>query len=168
LCDKRGIVRFHSADSRRDTVGGWPDLTLIGRSGILYRELKSGTGRPSREQLRTLDLLRRAGGNADIWRPGDLASGRIAGELHAIGSLRAGAEVFSDLTRREFDVLSGLMRGMDNHQIADAMGLTLNTVHSHVRRIFAKTGIHNRTRIAISAVHAGIVHKDISYSGGAD
>lgn len=52
---------------------GFPDLVIVTRlRTILYRELKSDTGRLTPEEQFWLDLLREAGQNAGIWRPRDL------------------------------------------------------------------------------------------------
>lgn len=51
---------------------GWPDFTLVGRGRIMFRELKSGSGRLSREQAFWLDWLREHGGDAGVWTDRDL------------------------------------------------------------------------------------------------
>ena len=81
-----GLWGFHpliSIGSRK----GWPDWTIIGK-WIMYRELKTETGklRPDQELVR--DLILAAGGDWALWRPSDYLSGRIARELTAISRLR--------------------------------------------------------------------------------
>lgn len=63
---------------------GFPDLVIVGPGGVLYRELKSATGTFSEEQDMWLAVLKRAGQNAEGWRPADLRSGRIERELRAL------------------------------------------------------------------------------------
>jgi hypothetical protein len=63
---------------------GYPDLTIVGAGGILFRELKSAVGRPSPEQVVWIKRLSAAGANAGIWKPEDLHSGRIEQELRDI------------------------------------------------------------------------------------
>lgn len=46
-----------------------------------------------------------------------------------------------DLTRREEDVLRLLMEGCTFAEAADELTVSLNTVKSHVRRIYAKMGV---------------------------
>lgn len=53
---------------------GWPDLALIRRRGgrVLFRELKTDTGRVSPRQSAVLDLMAACGLDAKVWRPRDL------------------------------------------------------------------------------------------------
>lgn len=69
---------------------GWPDLTLVGAGGVLFRELKSTRGGLAAEQVAWLERLRAAGMSAEVWRPADLHSGRIAAELQAVRRPRVG------------------------------------------------------------------------------
>ena len=51
------------------------------------------------------------------------------------------------LTRREMDVLAALATGCTNKEIAAAQGdITLNTVKFHVRNVFEKLGVNNRSQ----------------------
>jgi len=77
-----GIEWYHTYDSRRSRKG-FPDLVLCG-SRVLYRELKTETGPVTSEQQRWGDRLRQACEDWAVWRPADLRSGRILGELRAI------------------------------------------------------------------------------------
>ena len=68
---------------------GYPDWTIAGPGGILFREAKSSDGRRSMAQVRWGNTLARAGGNYAIWRPDDWESGRIDAELRAIAQAAA-------------------------------------------------------------------------------
>nr|PZM91078.1 MAG: VRR-NUC domain-containing protein [Thermocrispum agreste] len=82
-CRTLGLLCYHTHDSRR-SERGFPDLVIVGAERVIYRELKSARGRLSAEQRAWLDALVRAGQDADVWRPGDLYSGRIIRELVAL------------------------------------------------------------------------------------
>lgn len=47
------------------------------------------------------------------------------------------------LTRREADVLGALARGRSYVQVADELGVSLNTVASHVKNLYRKLGVHS-------------------------
>lgn len=75
-------IRYHNPDSRRSQAG-FPDLVLgsLSRRRVLFRELKTDTGKVRPEQSACLDTLTFAGLDAGVWRPADLKSGRIIREL---------------------------------------------------------------------------------------
>ena len=50
------------------------------------------------------------------------------------------------LTRRELEVLSALAAGQTNKQIAAVQGISPNTVKFHVRNLFEKLGVQNRSQ----------------------
>jgi DNA-binding NarL/FixJ family response regulator len=49
------------------------------------------------------------------------------------------------LTPREHEVLALLSHGYADKVIADRLHISIYTVHVHVRNIFEKLGVHNRT-----------------------
>jgi len=82
LCKLLGVWCYHTYDSRRSQPG-WPDLVLVGRH-VLYRELKSATGRLTSAQTEWGLRLGDAGQDWSVWRPDDLRAGRIQAELMLI------------------------------------------------------------------------------------
>lgn len=81
-----GLLGYHTNDSRR-SQGGFPDWMIAGPRGVLFRELKREGKNPTAAQQVWLDTLTAAGEDADVWRPSDLFSQRIAHELAAISRL---------------------------------------------------------------------------------
>lgn len=63
---------------------GFPDLTIAGHGGVLFRELKSRSGVLSPEQVDWLHALVGPDIDGAVWRPADLKSGRIERELRAL------------------------------------------------------------------------------------
>jgi DNA-binding NarL/FixJ family response regulator len=55
----------------------------------------------------------------------------------------------TNLTSRECDVLDLLSDGLSNKQIARALGISLNTVRSHLHTSYLKLGARNRTEAAV-------------------
>jgi DNA-binding CsgD family transcriptional regulator len=51
------------------------------------------------------------------------------------------------LTPRERDVVGRLLSGSSTRQIADDTGLTVATVNTYLKRIFAKLGVHSRVEL---------------------
>jgi DNA-binding NarL/FixJ family response regulator len=60
------------------------------------------------------------------------------------------------LTERETDVLRLLAEGRANKEIAHALGVTGDTVKTHVRHLLGKLGVQSRTQAALYAVRAGL------------
>jgi len=53
-----------------------------------------------------------------------------------------------ELSAREREILASLARGSTNHDIAEALAISLFTVKNHLKRIFRKIGVSNRTEAA--------------------
>ncbi|MFN7972581.1 MAG: LuxR C-terminal-related transcriptional regulator [Acidobacteriota bacterium] len=58
------------------------------------------------------------------------------------------------LTRREADVLAHLARGLSNAAIGVELGVSVHTVGSHVKKLYAKLGV--KSRAAAAALAAGL------------
>jgi hypothetical protein len=93
LCKTLGLPMFHVLHPT-GMEPGWPDCVVVG-TRILYRELKTQTGRVSPEQKRVGQALKDAGADFAIWRPGDWLDGRIERELRL---LRPPATLFDGAT----------------------------------------------------------------------
>jgi len=74
----------------------------------------------------------------------------------AAGQMRADPEELADLTEQELRVLALIARGLNNQQIAETLVISRNTVKTHVRHIFEKLHVSDRTQAAIWAVRHGL------------
>ena len=83
-----GLLAFHAADSRRTWGRGYPDLTIAGRGGCIWRECKTESGSLSAEQREWGDTLKLGGGNWRVWRPRDLLDGSIGRELAGLAAIQ--------------------------------------------------------------------------------
>jgi hypothetical protein len=81
-CEWMNLAVYHTHDSRRSQPG-FPDLVIAGANGVLYRELKTETGRVTPMQQYWLDLLVEGGADAAVWRPHQMND--ILVELRALG-----------------------------------------------------------------------------------
>lgn len=64
----------------------------------------------------------------------------------------------ADLSPRENDVLTLIVKGNSNKEIAAELGITEGTVKCHVNAILARLGVSDRTQAAVAALQRGIVH----------
>lgn len=69
-CDWLRLRWYHVNDSRKDKAG-FPDLVIVGPSGVIFAELKSTSGKVSAAQNDWWRDLTIAGAAAFIWRPED-------------------------------------------------------------------------------------------------
>jgi DNA-binding CsgD family transcriptional regulator len=60
------------------------------------------------------------------------------------------------LSQRELEVVKLICGGLTDREVAAQLSISPRTVDGHLRRIFAKTGVHSRTALAIWAVQRHI------------
>ena len=63
----------------------------------------------------------------------------------------------TELTERELDVLTEIVNGKSNKEIALALEISLHTVKTHVCNIIQKLSVDDRTQAAIKALREGLV-----------
>ncbi len=66
-----------------------------------------------------------------------------------------------ELTPTETNVLRMIVGGMSNKEIGFAMDVSENTVKTHVKNIFDKIGVSDRTSAATTAIKRGLVRVDL-------
>ena len=64
---------------------------------------------------------------------------------------------FHPLSEREMEVLSCVVRGMSNKEIASLLGISHQTVKNHVTSILRKFGVEDRTQAVVYALKRGWV-----------
>ena len=62
------------------------------------------------------------------------------------------------LTPREVEVLQLISQGLRNKEVGAMLGITEGTVQIHVKNIFAKLGVNDRTGAVQVAVRRGLIH----------
>lgn len=82
----------------------------------------------------------------------------IPSDIAAVLSENIGRE---ELTNSEQKVLQMIVGGMSNKEIAFALDISENTVKTHIKNIFDKIGVSDRTSAATQAIRRGLVRVDI-------
>ena len=80
LAELNGWLWFHDFDSRKNQPG-FPDLVLVRPPHVIWVELKSERGRPTKQQKEWLKQLNQCGQECYIWRPSHYVSGIIEARL---------------------------------------------------------------------------------------
>ena len=114
-----------------------------GASGYLVKDV-------ARDDL--LSAVRTVASGENIWTPSEIR--RFTGALRA-ANLDSSIEVA--LTNRESEVLHQMAYGLTNKEIADALGISYETVKEHVQHILKKLAVSDRTQAAVWAVRNKLV-----------
>ena len=72
------------------------------------------------------------------------------------------------LTDREVEVLRLVAQGKTNKEIANVFLISEKTVKNHIRSIFQRLGVYDRTQAAMEALKKGIIDLDLSTEKGAE
>ncbi|MFE7170847.1 response regulator [Streptomyces sp. NPDC057616] len=128
-----------------DTDENIVEALRAGASGFLVKDT-----RPAE----LLDAIRTVAAGEALLSPGP--TGRLIERFLRSPSAPAtgGPECLSD---REREVLTLLARGLNNTEIAEALGLSPLTAKTHVSRIMGKLGARDRAQLVIVAYESGLV-----------
>jgi len=63
----------------------------------------------------------------------------------------------ADFTEREMEILGLVAKGFSFPEIADLLGISINTVKTHVNRIYGKLAVHSRSEAVYEASRIGLL-----------
>jgi DNA-binding NarL/FixJ family response regulator len=136
------VVMLTVSDNEQDLAAA----VKYGADGYLLKDLQP-------EEL--FEQLRRVGqGEAPLSRG---MTGKLFNQLSRRSRPVAESKASAVLSERECEVLALVVEGFTNHQIGDELGIARNTVKNHLRSIYAKLNVNNRTQAAAYAVGHGLV-----------
>lgn len=144
------------------------DLRLRGMDGVDTIKAIRGTFPEARIVVLTMyegdqDVYRALAAGADAYLLKDAHSDeliRVVREVHSGRTIDAAPSLAAQpaLTRREQQVLQLIADGKRNKDIAAALGISEETVHSHLRKTFEKLHVNDRTHALTVAIRRGIIH----------
>ena len=88
---------------------------------------------------------------------GTFVDPRVAARLVRLATMAGEPKGPFDLTRRELGVLQYFPNGVSNQEIADELGISVQTVKTHVRGILRKLGARDRAQAAGIAMREGLI-----------
>jgi len=114
------------------------------------------------------DIFRAIQSGAKSYLMKDMSKAEIVGAIRAVhaGQERLPPSIADrlaerrrrpELTLREMEVLQLLVKGRSNKEIASGLSIAEDTVKSHLKTLFTKLGVQDRTAAAVSAIRYGIV-----------
>lgn len=62
-----------------------------------------------------------------------------------------------DLTKRETEILSCLVKGMSYKMVADVCTISIDTVNMHVKNIYKKLQVHSKSEAVVKAIRGKMV-----------
>lgn len=156
-----GIDGFEAAARIRDLGLGTRVLIFSGLGeapALIERAIASGAaGFVSKTS--TLDVLRSA---IKL-----VAEGEMVVPVSALGGVALRVERrrvqdeerarIADLTPREIEVLQLLAKGLTTEEIAEQLGITRKTVHSHVAGSLTKLGVRSKLEAVMVALREGVI-----------
>jgi len=114
----------------------------VGASGYMLKQT------PPQELL---DAVR------DVHKGGSPMTSHIARKVVAsFQRTGSSARELESLTTREQEVLEFLAKGFLYKEIADAMGISYDTVHTHIRKIYEKLHVRSRTEAVAKRLGHGV------------
>jgi DNA-binding NarL/FixJ family response regulator len=123
-------------------------LTMYQGDEDIYRALEAGAATYLLKDSLSDDLIR-------VVREVDAGGRPMAAEVKVRLEDRAGRK---SLTQREVNVLELVSQGQRNKEIADKLAISEETVQVHLKNIFAKLDVHDRTAAVYVALRRGIIH----------
>ena len=121
------------------TFDGDTDIHRALQAGAQGYVLKSATGQ---ELIPAIQAV----ASGQRWIPKEIAK-RLASR-----------KLFEELTQREVQVLQLLVKGLANKQIGDHLNISEHTVKDHLKSVFGKLQVEDRTEAVTAGIQRGIIH----------
>ena len=123
-------------------------LTILGGDEDIYRAIHAGAASYLLKSSLSADLI-------SIVRQVYAGERPMSPEVAELLALR---ESQNGLSAREIQILELIAKGFRNKEIAGELGIGHETVQTHIKRLFVKLHVSDRTAAVTVALSRGIVH----------
>lgn len=149
------VVRLYSGSGAASNAGNISNLGHAGGSPSSAGNFSSGTGGGAASTGSTFTGSTFSGSERTAPEAGQPS--RESTPTSTFAHHPAMPELPEPLSPRELEVLSLLVEGLSNQQIADRLIISLATAKTHVRNILNKLAVDDRTQAAVQAMRRGLV-----------
>ncbi|RLD15212.1 DNA-binding response regulator [candidate division KSB1 bacterium] len=155
-----GLPGMSGIDGVREIKKRKPDalilmLTVYEDEDLVFDALKAGAIGYLLKKTHPLKLIDSI---EEAYHGGSPMSSNIARKVVAFFQKSAApAETKNDLSPREMDILQELCQGNSYKIIAYNLNISIDTVRTHIRKIYRKLQVHSQSEAVIKALKNGIV-----------
>lgn len=134
-------------------------LTSHERSEDVYAALSVDCDGYCLKDIDTVQLSAaiRAVHSGGVWLDPGIAKHVVKGHLKVGPAKEKDSSNDAGLSERELEVLSLVVEGMSNQEIADRLFVSAETVKTHMRHLMEKLAVSDRTQAAVKALREGLV-----------
>jgi DNA-binding NarL/FixJ family response regulator len=125
--------------------------TSQGASGVIFRETSTAV---------FVDCVRRVA-------TGNISVPPVEVQLTPEQKDLVGSDVQTRLTPNELNILSLIVQGMKNKEIAARLKTSEQTVKNYLRALFVKTGVSDRLQLALFTIHHRVLASAAAEAGAA-
>jgi DNA-binding NarL/FixJ family response regulator len=143
------MPRVHGPELVRELAAVAPEMPIVvytaeGDATMAREVLAAGAAAIVLKEAPLADLLR-------------AVRGAVAGGCYVDSALAHDAPVGVDLTQRELDVLALLAEGLQHEDIGRQLGISAETVRTHLRKACDRLGAATRTQAVATALRKGLI-----------
>lgn len=125
--------------------------TTVFGSSVLYHVKELCEDALNEKKIQYSSNLNTKFGNMriDIFaRQDSLSNKQFVVVMEFLGEEQIAADYKFKFSKRESEIIDGLIQGKNNTQLANLLNLSENTIKTHIKNIYKKTGVSNRTELA--------------------
>jgi DNA-binding NarL/FixJ family response regulator len=135
-------------------------LTVYEDSDLIFKALQAGASGYLLKRSSPDQILEAIG---DVSHGGAPMTSTIARKVVQSFQHRGlSVEDQASLTKREEEILGGLVRGLANKEIADELAISIETIRVHLKSIYEKLHVRSRTEAALKAVSGPTLRREPS------
>ncbi len=131
-------------------------LTVYETSDNIFRSLTAGASGYVLKNTPIDELLKAI---QELDEGGAPMSNEIARKVIKVFQIKP-AEETEELSKREYEIVSELARGLTYEEIADKLFISIQTVRFHIKNMYSKLHVHSRTQAVTKVFQQGHINRN--------